>query len=74
MVMIFLTADNTRVGTRSNAVQNLDSPDLSMWSDSEGFTSDGSGAMGSMSIAVFLYVWDYDHTLSKLIMFGCIIN
>ena len=25
-----------------------------MWGDSEGFTSDGSRAMGSMSIAVFL--------------------
>ena len=49
-----LTADDAAGATRAQAAEDLDTPDLYSGGDSVGVGSDGSGAVGSVSVAVFL--------------------
>ena len=50
----YLTANYTAGGTGTKASQHLNSPDLSIWSNTVSGSADGSGAVGSVAVAVFL--------------------
>ena len=49
-----LTADDAAGAARPQAAEDLDTPDLYSGGDSVGVGSDSSGAVGSVSVAVFL--------------------